>query len=198
MSSQSYNTSMVEAFNFHKDSQETIGHITKLKVGNAEFTPDISVQDPTLIEEGTKVPVVGVVSNIYWEGGFAQPVSFDCQVGDDNAKTAAIQTHQDLSDTSVEVEFIVYKYDPQDKKYYKCFHTNEVALKGLIQKSGGDLEYAMDVTEPNGQVPSPINFSMYLSVMPQEIEQEVHMAVGVQHKLVKKWGVQVGSGSVAA
>jgi 3D (Asp-Asp-Asp) domain-containing protein len=191
MSSQSYNTSMVEAFNYHKDCQETIGHITSLKIGSKAFKEDISVQDPTAIEAGTKVKVGGVVSNIYWEGGFAQPVAFDCQVGDDNAKDAAILTHQDLSDTTVEFKFNVYKYDPQDKKYYKCFHTQDIALKGLIQKSGGDLEFAMDVTEANGQVPSPINFPMYLSVMPQEQEQEIHFAVGVAHKMVKKWGVTV-------
>jgi hypothetical protein len=189
MSKQSYRPSIEQGFNFQKDNQDLVGHITGLKIGANKFAADLAVQDPTAIDKGTKVKVVGIVSAIRWDGGFAQPITFTCQVGFANAKTAAVQTHQDLSDTSVELQYIIYKYDPKEKKYYQCFHSNKKDLKGLVEKNGGELEYEMDIENQNMQVPSPINFELYLSVMPQEEEQEVHLAVSVSDKLVKKWGV---------
>ena len=184
-----FSGSIEDGFNFHKDSQETIGHLLELKVGEKKFTADLEVLDPTDIANEKLVKVVGVISGIDWAGGFTQPVGLHCQVGDDNAKDAAIQTHKDLTNTDVEFKFVVYQYDPYDKKYYTCFHSGEDTLKGLVEKNGGALSYEVEITQPSPMVQSPINYGLYLSIVPQEIAQKLYMAVGEKHKLVKKWGV---------
>lgn len=189
MSKQSYRPSIVQGFNFQKDNQDTVGHITALKIGDVEYKADLEVQDPMSIKDGKKVPVVGVVSAIRWQGGFAEAITYTAQVGFENAKSAAMQTHKELTNTAVEFKFNIYKYDPKKKEYYMCFHTKDTALKGLIEKNGGELEFEMDIEEQCREVPSPINFELFLSVMPQEEEQEIHVAVAVDANLVKKWGV---------
>lgn len=189
MSKQSYHCSIKQGFNFYKDNQDTIGHITGLKIGSETYATDMKVQNPTAIKEGELVKVVGVVSAIRWDGGFADPITFTCQIGFENAKTAAVQTHKELTDTSVELKFDIYKYDPKAKKYYKCFHTGDADIKGLIEKNQGKLELEIDMEAQNREVPSPINFELYLSVMPKEEKQSIHLAVADTAKLVKAWGV---------
>ncbi len=100
-------------------------------------------------------------------------------------------THSELSDTTVEFVFTVYDYDPDDKKFYQCFHTDAAVLKGLIMKSGGALEIGIDQAQA-GEVVSPKNFALTLSVMPEDLEQDTLVAVSVSDKFAKRWGVTVG------
>jgi len=95
-----------------------------------------------------------------------------------------------MANTMVEFVFTIYDYDPDDKKYYKCFHSNDAVLKGLVLKSGGALSIHIDM-EQSAEVVSPKNFTMDLGVMPEDLEQETHMAMSVSDKLVKRWGVTV-------
>jgi hypothetical protein len=193
MAESSFNCSVDQGFNFQKDAQCLVGHINSLKIGDKEFAKDIEVMDPTKInEDPNKVTVVGVASGVYWAGGFANPVSFSCQVSTKNKQDAALLQHTNLSNTNVECSFTVYDYDPVEKKFYKAFHTNETDLKGLVQKSGGQLELRIDMDQSN-EVTSPKNYAFYLSVMPQEEAQDIHLAVSVDSKFVKKWGVAVAA-----
>ncbi|TQV88499.1 hypothetical protein [Aliikangiella coralliicola] len=193
MAESSFNCSVDQGFNFQKDAQCLVGHINSLKIGDKEFAKDIEVMDPTKInDEANKVKVVGVASGIFWEGGFANSVSFTCQFSTTNKQDAALLQHTNLSNTNVECSFTIYDYDPVKKAFYKAFHTNETDLKGLVQKSGGELELRIDMDQST-EVTSPKNYAFYLSVMPQEEEQDIHLAVSVDSKFVKKWGVAVGA-----
>jgi hypothetical protein len=178
-----------QGFNFQKDAQTLVGHINKLKVSNKKLAEDIAITDPENVT-GDKVKVVGVVSDIYWEGGYADPIQFTCQVANPNKKELSVLTHSELSDTTVEVAFTIYDYDPEEKKYFKCFHTDGAVLKGLVLKSGGELSIAIE-TEANMEVVSPLNFGLSLGVMPEDLEQDTHVAFSVSAKLVKRWGVSV-------
>ena len=180
-----------QGFNFQKDAQCMVGHITSLKIGDKEYKKDLAVADPTKIndDDGT-VKVVGVISNIFWEGGYADPIMFNCRISTENKQESIVLQHTKLSNTNVEFSYIIYDYDPAKKVFYKSFHTNETDLKGLVAKNGGDLDIGVDI-EQSSDVVSPKNFSFYLGVMPQEEEQETHYAVSQDAKFVKKWGVTV-------
>jgi len=187
---QSYRPSIIQGFNFHKDNQDLVGHITELKIGSTKYEADLKVQDPTKVDSWGKVDVVGVMSAIRWSGDASEPITFTAQVGFENAKRAAVQTHSEITDTSVELKFVIYKYDPEKREYYPHFYTGEVPLKGLIEKTGGELEFEMDLEYENREVPSPINFELYLSVMPQQTQeaQVMHITGSNRAALTGAWG----------
>lgn len=179
-----------QGFNFQKDQQDAVGHITALKIGDTELAADLSVTNPEEISGG-KVPVVGVMSSIYWGGGFAESISFSCQVSIANKTEVAGMLFASLSNTNVEFQFNVYKFDPVEKKYFKAFHSAETSLLGLIQKEGGDLVLQMS-EEAGYEVANPLNFDLTMGVNPQETSQDLHIALSVSSKQALSWGVQVG------
>lgn len=191
MAATSFSCSVEQGFNFQKDAQDLVGHLNKLKIGEKELAVDLGVTNPEELA-GDKIKVVGVMSSIYWNGGFAESIQFSCQVSNANKKDLAILTNTELSNTTVEFQFTIYDYDPDEKKYYKAFHTNDAALKGLIEKSGGDLAISIDLDQ-SMEVVSPLNFALNLSVMPEDSEQETHLAFSVTDKVVKRWGVTVAA-----
>jgi hypothetical protein len=183
---------MVQGFNFQKDEQTPVGHITDLKISTEEFEKKLKVQNPTKVADGPVEEVVGIISNIRWNGGFAEPIIFTCQVTAANREKAAILTHTKLENTAVEFGFNIYEFDAgeTEPKYYPSFHTGDAKIKGLIEKNGGNLEFEID-SDPSPEVPSPRNYELYLSVMPSDTEaQDIHLAVSNTAKFVKKWGVQ--------
>lgn len=191
MAETSFSCDVSQGFNFKKDAQDIVGHISKLKIGEKDMDVDLAVTNPEDVT-GDKIKVVGVVSDIYWNGGFAEPIQFSCQVSNANKKTLAILTNSEMSNTTVEFAFEVYDYDPEEKKYFKAFHTDGAAIKGLVEKSGGSLSIAIS-TDQSMEVMSPNNFTLSLGVMPEDTEQETHLAFSVSDKLVKRWGVTVAA-----
>jgi hypothetical protein len=190
MAELSYECSVSQGFNFEKDVQILVGHINKLKVSTKDLAVDLEVTDPEAVA-GDKVKVVGVASSLYWAGGFADPIQFSCHVSNANKKTIQVLSHSEMSDTTAQFDFTIYDYDPDEKKYYKAFHTNAVLLKGLVEKAGGRLSIEID-SQQSEEVISPKNFTLNLGIMPEDLKQETHMAMSVTDKLVKEWGVTVG------
>ena len=190
MAESSYECSVSQGFNFQKDEQILVGHINSLKIGETELKSDLNITDP---EDNAKlIKVFGIVSGIYWNGGYADPVQFSCQVSNDNKNSLTLLAHKTLSNTEVELVYTIYDYDPKNKKYYKCFHANDTKLKAYVEKSGGELNMAINADQ-SMEVVSPKNFSFNLGVMPQELNMEIHLAVSVTDKFVKKWGVEVAA-----
>lgn len=186
--SSSFTCSVSQGFNFEKDSQDLIGHINYLKIGDTAMDSDLNVTDPA--NPAKTVKVFGVASGIHWNGGYAEPVTFSAQVSVPNKNKLATLQHKSMANTAVEVQFTIYDYDPKAKKYYKCFHSNGVKLKGLVMKQGGEL--AMNVAmDQSTEVVSPKNHAFQLGVMPQDILQDIHLAFSATDKLVKHWGVTV-------
>ncbi|MEN6439488.1 MAG: hypothetical protein ABFD97_13015 [Syntrophobacter sp.] len=191
MATNSYNCSVYQGFNFQKDSQDQVGHIVALKLGTSQLSADLSVTDPTSANMATYVKVVGVVSSIYWNGGYADPIQFSCQVSTTNKNTLATLQHQSMANTEVELNFNIYDYDPDAKVYFKCYHTNDTAVKGLIMKAGGDLQFNITMDQST-EIVNPKNYTFFLGVMPQPQSQDIMMAVSNTSKFAKKWGVAVG------
>ncbi len=184
----SYSCSVRQGFNFEKDSQELVGHINYLKIGDTVMDADLNVTNP--VDQTKLVKVFGMVSGINWNGGYAEPVYFSAQVSVPNKNKLATLQHKSMANTEVEVQFTVYDYDPKAKTYYKCFHSDDKKLKGLVLKSGGEL--AMNIAmDQSSEVVSPKNFTFSLGVMPQDMAQQIHLAVSKTGKFVKQWGVAV-------
>ena len=185
----SYSCSVRQGFNFEKDSQAQVGHINYLKIGDTAMNSDLAVTDPADVKKMVKV--FGVLSGLNWKGGIADPVHLSAQVSTDNKNKLAALQHKSLANTEVEVQFTVYDYDYKAKKYFRCFHSNDIKLKGLVLKSGGEL--VMNIGMDQGQeVVSPKNHTFSLGVLPQDLAQEIRLAFSESSKLVKKWGISAG------
>lgn len=192
MASTSFNCSVSQGFNFEKDAQVVVGHLTSLKIGTKEFAKDVEVMDPTAIKDDTKIKVVGVISGIFWNGGYADPISINSQISTVNKQDAVVLQHSDLSDTSVEYDYVIYDYDPVAKVFYKAFHNDSTTLKGLVEKSSSGLSLGIEMDQ-SMEVVSPKNFGLYIGIMPQEEAQVVHYGVSNTGKFTKAWGVSVAA-----
>lgn len=190
----SYNCSLQQAFNFQKDEQLLVGHLVKIKIGTTQIDEDITLVDPTSGSAGVKTAgkkIVGPISNIYWTGGFADPIHINCNISTKNQQSIVGMTHTELVDTSVEFDFIIYAFDPKAKKYHKAFDTT-ATLKGLILKQGGDLALNIS-TDVDTTVKSPENFPLQISILPQPIAQTIHLGVSDTGNITKSWGVKFGA-----
>ena len=185
-----YGCDVVQGFNFRKDVQSKVGFINAIDIAErGELVSDLTVTDPENVEENLKV--FGILNDIAWPGGYADPIQFSCQVSNENSKLLSLLTHTNLANTMVTVSFTVYDYDPVAKKYYTCFHSNEEELSCLVLKQGGNLVMSIDADQ-SFEVESPKNYRFDMSVMPdEEAAKEIHVAVSDTDKFVKQWGVEV-------
>jgi hypothetical protein len=136
------------------------------------------------------VPVVGVMGSFYWGGGSSDPIEISMQVSTVNKTTVTTLLHTSMSNTNVEFKFDIYDYDLTTHAYYKCAHSNGITLRGLVQKTGGEL--VMNVNpDQSTEVTSPKNFTFSIGIMPQDIEQNICLAVSAAGTYTKKWGVTV-------
>jgi hypothetical protein len=188
MAELSFQCSVTQGFNFEKDSQQTVGHINYVKIGDTELKADLNVTNPEDVSKTVKV--LGIASSIYWNGGYADPVQFTCQVSTENKNLISTLVHKTLANTEVGLEFCIYEYDPKEKRFFKCFHTNDVTLRCLVLKEGGALAMDMD-TDESMEIVSPKNFAFSLGAMPQDEDMAIHFAVSCEGKFAKKFGVEV-------
>lgn len=190
MASSNYDCSVSQGFNFKKDEQVLVGHVTSLTIGGTAFTADMTVTNP--IDNTQTIQVVGVISNISWNGGYAEPLMLYCQISSENKKVASILVHTNMMDTTIVIGFTVYDFDQKAKTYYQAFWTGDgVTLNGLVMKQGGEL--ALNVSDNEGaEVISPRNFGLALGIMPQDSQQAIQLAVSNTDKFSKQWGVTVG------
>jgi len=190
MAELSYNCDIVQGFNFQKDQQVAVGHLVACKIGDTEFDADLNVSDP---EDSSKlIKVFGIISGIFWNGGYADPLQISCQISNTNKVKVATLTHKSLENTEVVFKFNIYDFDPKEKQYYKCFHANDTDLNGLVEKTGGDLNLQIDM-DASMEVQSPLNFNLNMGIVPQEGNMEIHVAISTSDKFVKKWGVEVAT-----
>ncbi len=195
MASSHYSCSVRQGFNFEKDQQLLVGHLVSMTVGGTVLVADESLTIPTAaFSSGDAVTastaVVGVISDISWTGGYADPLYFNVQVSNENQKTLSVKTHTSLLDTTVVFQFNIYAFDQEAKVYYLAFHSNATNMNGLIYKEGGDLSLAIN-PDFSHEVKSPMNFEMSIGIMPQATAQVLNFAVSNTDKFVKTWGVTV-------
>lgn len=191
MAQLNFDCSIRQGFNFEKDRQILVGHLVSITIAGQALTADITLTDP--LDYGSTVTAVAVISGIHWQGGYADPVNIACNVSNENQKQVALLTHKDLSKNDVVFAFNVYAYDQNAKVYYKAFSSGDNSLNGLIYKTGGDLSLQIS-PDPDNEVVSPLNYPMYIGIMPQQSAQTINVAVSNTDKFVKTWGVSV-SGS---
>ena len=136
------------------------------------------------------------------DGGSGDPTTVDLSGGmtaddeavvvdTDNKNKLAVAVDVGLNDSHVEIEFTIYSYDPQEGKFYKCFHTDGAMVEGLIYNAGGALDIGIQNKEST-EVVSPKNFEFHIGVMPEGLAQDLKRAISISDKYAKAWGIDEG------
>jgi len=179
----SHDCDIVQGFNFTSSSQKTFGFLKDLQIGTTELNKDLSVLGPN----NETMKVTGVLSNIYWQDGAADPIQVSAQVSILNKNLITLFLHSNPTDISVKFSFVVYKYDPIDQQYFKCFYHSTSLLDGNILKTGNTLSLYIE-DEASYEVPSPINFYMQISIAPESQIQALEIAISPSAKYARPWG----------
>lgn len=182
-----------QGFNFKKDKQTPVGYITALKVGDVTFVADQeTIKDPEQPDKAIASKVVGVLNHYMWATGITDAIYLSAQISTNNKQALAAALLGSWSNIEVSLSYVVYEYDPKAKKYYKS-NSVDAALKGLLEKSGDELNLSV-ADDPSSEVQSPKNFTLQIGVKPQTLEQTVNLATASGKNLVKQWGVTETAG----
>jgi hypothetical protein len=187
MPSFSRSLDIYQGFNFKKDKQTPVGFVTKLKLGDVELAADQqSVKDPE--QPGQNLSgVVGVISHYMWETGTTDGMYLSMQISVKNKTDLSAKLLTDWTNMEVVFAYVIYEYDPVEKKYFKSNWT-EPELQGILEKNGDDLNLTV-ADNPSNEVQSPKNFTLQAGIKPQTVEQTVNMATGFNKNVSKIWGV---------
>lgn len=176
-----------QGFNFEKDKQGVVGFITSLKIGDVQLDAKITVKDPTA--PTTDLAVVSVLSAASWDIGATDALVLNGQIDTKNKQKVALLTIKDLSKIDVLVKFKVYDYDDVAGVYYLCMHSNDVELKGTVEKTDSEL-YLNISSGPSDAVKSPKNYAFAISITPKAEAQQIHLATSNADKVAKDWGIK--------
>lgn len=183
------NCDIYQGYNFKKDVQTPVGFITEIKVGDITLKADQTCKDPMAPE--TDLAVVAVLSGALWELGVTDALYFSGQLSVFNKQQVNQLLYKDLSKVDVICKFVIYEYDPLQKKYFKCLlPTDDKALNGLLEKSGDDLNITV-ADDASTEIQSPQNYSFQTGIKPQPEAQTITVATSFSDKIVKSWGLKV-------
>lgn len=183
--------SVFQAFNFRRDVHDKVGHVTELKIGedeNGDLAADLTLRDPIAGDDTSEVKVVGVISSYHWEGGYAQPIQIAMQISRENKKKLATLLHTTMKSVKVTINYEVFEYDRDAEVFYKSVHTNDGTLNAILQVQGTERVIYLSDT-PGTEVENPTNYQLVVGMVPDEEQQEIHIAVSDTAKFVKPWGV---------
>lgn len=177
-----------QGFNFKKDKQSAVGYITAIKIGGEPLTADQeTIKDPENPDQAIADKVVAVLNHYTWDTGVTDAMYFSGQISTANKQKLAEMLLGKFSNIEVVIKYVVYEYDPLNKKYFKS-NFLDAELKGLLEKNGDDLTLAV-ADNPSGEIQSPKNYTFQIGVKPQALEQSLNLATSATKKIAKKWGV---------
>ncbi|ODN42214.1 hypothetical protein BGC07_03770 [Piscirickettsia litoralis] len=94
-----------------------------------------------------------------------------------------------MDNTDIEHSHIVYAYDPNQKKYFKAYHTDNQSLKSVVDKDEtGKLNISLE-KETAADVQQPLNYRLTVTLRPKPEEQIYITAVSETQKNCHQYGV---------
>ena len=180
-----------QGFNFRKDKQASVGFITTMTVGGVDLKADQeTVLDPANPTSAISGGVVGVLGHYLWSLETTRSIYMSAQISTENKQVLTAALLGEMTDMSVKFSYVVYEYDPINKKYFVS--NKGEALEGLLEKNGDSLNLTV-ADDESSEVQSPKNFTLQVGIKPQTKEHTIEMATGFQKNVAKKWGITAGS-----
>jgi len=181
--------SVEQGFNYQKDVQKPFGFVTSLKVNGTAVTADQSLKNAA-----GPVKAVGVLQSVDWAGGQGDALQFKMALSTTNKQKLETMLYQTLTNTAVEIQFVVFSYDPNKKAWYTAFQSGangaNAVVKGNIQKEDKDLKLTVAKTA-SAAVKSPQNWEVDLSALPQASAQPMTFCGASGACVAKTWGINI-------
>jgi len=194
-----------QGFNFKPDVQKNFGHISSLQIGTSPLPGsakgiDFSLRNPVTGSSPTSKPIgqVAVLKSLTWGAGLGDKMALKFHVSTANKQAINKFLHEDLSNVSVQISWIVWEYDPNAKTYYKAFFSLANPTWAIVNKEGGkDLILKVAKTPFEG-VKSPMNWEIEMEILPQTgSAQDIGFQVANGSIVAKSWGIAVAGTSMS-
>lgn len=179
-----------QGYDFNKDEQATVGFITTMKIGGKELKANQTVKDP--LAPTSDLAVVAVISDASWDTGPTDTVYLSGQISTTNKQVVAMLALSDLAKVEVTFKFTIYEYDPVASTYYKCFHTDDKDLTGILERVGKSLTLGVAKVKST-EVTTPDNYLFNIGIAPTNTEQKYGIATSNTEKTTKNWGIKVST-----
>lgn len=145
--------------------------------------------------------VVGVIEKFSWAGGVGDPIHVEFYVSQENATQIKSLQQLALKTTSVKsLAWWLADYDQEVKKWFEqAYPLGTGSITGLIN---GKDNPALDVDLNPQKVKDGIDVNVYkvtVEVVPAaNLQYTLHFANSDQKKVIKSWGLVVGTMAAAA
>ena len=109
-----------QGFNFKKDQQTAVGYIESITIGGTVVlaADQETIKDPEQPDKPLASKVVAVLNHYLWELGTTDAMYFSGQLSTANKQALMSALMGTWTDMSVEFKYVVYEYDPLQKKYF--------------------------------------------------------------------------------
>jgi hypothetical protein len=149
------------------------------------------------------VSVVGVINYFEWKGGVGDPIRIVCYISSENATQLKSLQQLTLKDTTIQsMGWWLADYDNENAKWFEQAHPlDPKTVKGQLNAPGKS-----NIRLVVGQEAEKIAANIDINVFPLEFEvvpaannkYTLHFATTSQKKVVKSWGLVVGTQATTA
>jgi len=181
---------VLRGFDMSRDEPARHGHVTAMRIADAELDADLNAFDPL---SGLGHKVVGVLSRVAWGGGPPDPLMLEMRVSVDNTATLTQLTQGGLVDDEVEFSFVVYDYDAGEQAWYAAFGLAQAydgRIEAAVQEAGDGHEISIE-QEPAPDVRVPSNFTFRIGIAQSDCIEVFWLAAGLASGTALEWGTAV-------
>jgi len=144
--------------------------------------------------------VVGVIETFEWNGGVGDPIKLDFYVSQENAMQSKALQQMALKTTAIKaLAWWIADYDQEAMRWYEAAYPLGTGITGMIT---GKESPELNVDLSPVAVKDGIDVNAYkvsLQVVPAANKQySLHFANSAQGKVVKSWGLVVGTLATSA
>jgi hypothetical protein len=185
-----YQMDTILGFDMDPNAHSTVGYLTQFQIGSTTLAADITIEKPAAQTTLQKVTVVGVMSELEWDGAPTDPMTVGLQFSQENEQTMLSYLGTNPASVVLRFAFAVMAWDPAADSWYTAFSspslgpisTAPVVSNGKIQVSVSTTGVvAKDGTEV---LAYPMTFSAAAPSTAQVLSQQTSADDGI----ARVWG----------
>lgn len=163
-----------------------VGHLLSLSFPNGGQKLEAKWDLPDPENPSSKIPCLGLFDFIFWEGGRVKPIDGAFRLSPKNAGKLQAALASAEGGAEINIKFVIYKYDMDEKIFYKHFYSDEDLM--CIVNPGSKM---VPNPRPAADITSPVNYVVPFSLKGKSKgkEQEVNVCFSATDKTVHVFGV---------